>query len=160
MLKSLFEEITKAPEETIISLSKGYNYFQIFGGIIYIILCLIAIFSSFPRYYKILCFLILIYLSYALYSNIKNTKTEPKICLKLNDKGIQIRNNRFIKWSKIETFEFVSRPNYSSSSISKDYLVINTSNGKVEIFLNELNISSQKLNYLLGIYKNRSLKNL
>ncbi|GGA85291.1 hypothetical protein GCM10008015_27560 [Flavobacterium palustre] len=158
MLKSLFEENTKAPEETIISLSKSYSYFQIFGGIVYIVLCLVAIFSNFSVSYKILCFLILIYLTYALYSNVKESKTESKVCLKLNDKGIQIKSNKFITWSKIETFEFISRPNYSSSSQSKDYLVLNTSNGKEEIFLNELNISSQKLNYLLKIYKNRSLK--
>lgn len=156
MIKSLFEKNAKAPEETIIGLSKGYGYFQIFGGICYLIICLFLLFYSESKVYKSIFFFILLYFCFAFYSMMKNSKIDSKIKLKINNKGIQIEK-RFISWSKIENFDFISRPNYSSVS-SSDYLVIYTINGKEEVFLNELNISAQKLNYLLKMYQRRSLK--
>ena len=156
MLKKLFEENSKAPKETIITGTKTYNYSQLFGSCIYLIISTYLFFQSTAIVYKIILILICGYLVYVNCLNLKAESKKTKIRLKIDANGIYITSGKIINWSEIEKFEIISKPNYSSSS-SEDYLILFMKNYKEEIFLNELNISNQKLNYLLKIYKNRNL---
>lgn len=156
MLKNLYEKRNEIAKDTIIYYSKSYNYFQIFGGLFWIGAGLFVLLLDVTKFYKVVIILILLYISYALYTNIKSYQTKSKIKLIINDKGIMIEK-RFLSWSKIQSFEFISKPDYSTT-IPKVYLLIHTTYGEEEIFINELDITSEKLNFLMGIYQNRSLK--
>lgn len=92
-------------------------------------------------------------------SFINYRKESNKIYLKLSNKGITLKDKTFVSWSQIQKTEFQNKNIHASSIINDEYLIINTSSRKIEVYINELNIGTQELNYLLKIYRKRSSEN-
>ncbi|RZS93132.1 hypothetical protein [Aquimarina brevivitae] len=146
-----------APNETVIKISKvklltesGLNVFLSF-------LCLYFAFSNLfgLRY---LSLLLLFLFSYTSYHNIKKYKQEPKVQLRLSNKGLIPKNEFLITWSEILNIKVTVKPNYTSW-VQKEYLVVNTNNSKMEFFINDLDITALRLEYLIKIYRNRFEQN-
>ncbi len=145
---------TYAPKETIVGPSKLKPWIENFiwmGLMIFFIFKLFTVQSEI-RYLSVILIFVMIY---GIYSNIKKTNKSPKILLKLSEKGITPQNSRLIKWSNIEKAEIIVKPNYSNSVIQKEYLIISSKQGKREVFINDLDITALRLEYLIKIYRNR-----
>ncbi len=142
-----------APDETIIKLSRTK---LVTKNILWITLMIVCVYSVYFNLYglRYLALLLFFLFVYGVYQNVKKIKKEPKIQLRLSNKGLTLKNRSFINWSEIKKMEVIVKPNYSSS-IQQEYLVVSTKKGKMEFYVNELNISSLRLEYLIKIYRKR-----
>ncbi|WP_101446094.1 hypothetical protein [Aquimarina sp. MAR_2010_214] len=94
---------------------------------------------------------------YGIRSYYKSPKNEnPRLIL--SDDGIVSNGSQVRKWSEIKNEDIIVKPSYSGR-FGDYYLSYDHKNGSEKIFINELDISTQKLNYLLKIYRKRSDKN-
>ncbi|GAA4277990.1 hypothetical protein [Aquimarina mytili] len=145
-----------APDETIIKLSRTKLLTENILWSTLMILCLYSVYFNLYglRYLALLLFFLFLY---GVYRNVKKAKKEPKIQLRLSNKGLTLKNGSFINWSEIKKMEVIVKPNYSSS-IQQEYLVVSTNKGKMELYVNELNINSLRLEYLIKIYRKRFKK--
>ncbi|AXT59213.1 hypothetical protein D1816_02235 [Aquimarina sp. AD10] len=142
-----------APDETIIKLSRTKLLTE---NILWSTLMIVCLYSAYFNLYglRYLALLLFFLFLYGVYQNVKKAKKEPKIQLRLSNKGLTLKNESFINWSEIKKMEVIVKPNYSSS-IQQEYLVVNTNKDKTEFYINELNISSLRLEYLIKIYRKR-----
>ena len=152
MFESLFAENKKAPKETIVYYSKANRLLhQIFS----ILLIGFGIYVFFYHNYYIGIGIIVL----NIYGN-SNYHKSPKNRtpqLIISDDGIASKGNLIRKWSEIKNEDIIVKPSYSGG-FSEYYLSYDHKNGNEKIFINELDISTQKLNYLIKIYRNRSEK--
>ena len=81
--------------------------------------------------------------------------TNKKEQLTLNTSGIIYKNESLIEWKEIEytTIESIGLKN------SQDYLIIKLSDDRIEILIEELNITEEELVKLIEMYSNRKGKN-
>ncbi|MDY8137271.1 hypothetical protein [Aquimarina sp. 2201CG5-10] len=152
MLESLFVENKKAPKETIIYYSKRYKVFNL---IVSILLLGFGIYVFFYHNYYLGTGIVILSI-YGIRNYHKSPKNDvPQLIL--SEEGIIFNGKRIRKWSEIKNEDIIVKPSYSGGQ-GEYYLSYDHKNGNEEIFINELNISTQKLNYLLKIYRNRSEK--
>ncbi|MFD2561436.1 hypothetical protein [Aquimarina rubra] len=77
----------------------------------------------------------------------------------LSEEGISYKGARIKKWSEIKNEDIIFEPS-STGRKSYYYLSYDHRNRNEEILINELDISTQRLEYLLKIYRKRSQKSL
>ncbi len=152
MLESLFVENKKAPEETIIYYSKTHKAFNL---IVSILLLGFGIYAFF--YHNYYLGIGIIVLSIYLISNYNKSPENDTPQLILSKQGIISNGNRIRKWSEIKNEDIIVKHSYSGGR-GEYYLSYDHKNGNEEILIDELNISTQKLSYLLKIYRKRSEK--
>ncbi|MFD2561431.1 hypothetical protein [Aquimarina rubra] len=95
---------------------------------------------------------------YGIKSKYKLVK-DRSIQLILSDAGISYKGTRIKKWSEIKNEDIVTEPNYSGGQLEY-YLKYDHRNGNEKILINVLDISTQRLEYLLKIYRKRNKKSL
>ena len=100
--------------------------------------------------------LFIIYRNRKIYQEYKKLD-DQSFLFNISKKGLCFQNNEQINWTDIIEHKIITKPNYATPAISKDYLIIKTKSRQKEILLNKLNISTIRLEYLLDIYKKRSL---
>ncbi|MBU2945437.1 hypothetical protein [Zobellia uliginosa] len=155
MLAGLFEENKKAPSQTIVRLSKSYYYWQIVLFLFWISIAIILIFLDL----KIFGFLLACLVTYNMKDIFKvfSTIQNNLIQMTLSSKGISLCDGKTFSWNSIEDDKIIVKPNYAASVISKEYLTFKINHIEKEIFINNLDINSLRLKYLLKTYRNRHL---
>jgi len=156
MTSKLFEANKKAPRETIIHLSKTYYIWKAFVNLIWVCLGILMLLTT----YKIFGIALIIYI---LYQSIKLVKTfkilnKGRVQIRLSSEGISLQGGKLFAWSSINNENIIVEPNYTASAISKEYFSFDVNGSNKKIFLNNLDISSLRLEYLLEIYRKRSQK--
>ncbi|WP_299211591.1 hypothetical protein [uncultured Aquimarina sp.] len=153
MLESLFVENKKAPKETKIYYSKPTSLFHMEFSILFLGF---GIYSFFSLSYFIGIGFIAISV-YGIRNNHKLIK-DRSVQLILSEEGIAYKGTRIKRWSEIKNEDIIFEPS-SSGGRSEYYLSYDYRNRNEKILINELDISTQRINYLLKIYRNRSQKN-
>ncbi|WP_298546360.1 hypothetical protein [uncultured Aquimarina sp.] len=152
MLESLFTENKKAPKETTIYYSKSNSRFYMLFSILFLGFGIYAFFS--------LSYLIGIgFITLSVYGIRNNRKLikDKSVQLTLSEEGISYKGARTKKWSEIINENIIFEPS-STGVKSQYYLSYDHRNRNEKILINELDISTQRLNYLLKIYRKRSEK--
>lgn len=155
MLSDLFEENKKAPSETIVRLSKSYYYWQIVLFLFWISIAIILIFLDLKIFGFLLACLVMYNMKniFKVFSIIKNNSIQ----MTLSSKGISLCDGKTLSWNSIEDDKIIVKPNYGALAISKEYLTFKINQNEKKIFINNLDITSLRLEYLLKIYRNRHL---
>ncbi|WP_299313574.1 hypothetical protein [uncultured Aquimarina sp.] len=153
MLESLFVENKKAPIKTVIYYSKSSSLFNVIFSILFLIF---GIYVFFYLNYLIGIGFIAISV-YGIRNNYKLTK-DNSVQLILSKEGIGYKGARIKKWSEIKNENIIFEPS-STGRKSQYYLSYDHRNRNEKILINELDISTQRLSYLLKIYRKRSEKN-
>ncbi|WP_298311895.1 DUF308 domain-containing protein [uncultured Aquimarina sp.] len=154
MLESLFVENKKAPKETRIHYTKS-------NGIFYIIFSILFLgFGIYAFFY--LSYLIGIgFIAISVYGIRENRKLikDTSVQLILSEEGITYKETRIKRWSEIKNEHIIFEPSPTGRK-SQYYLSYDHRNRNEKILINELDISPQRVEYLLKIYRKRSAKSV
>ncbi|SOS56039.1 hypothetical protein [Tenacibaculum finnmarkense] len=155
MISELFEENKKAPSETIVRLSKSYYFWQIVLFLFWISIAIWIIFLG-SKIFGILLVCLAMYNIkdiFKVFSIIKNNSIQ----MTLSSKGISLYDGKTLSWNSIKDDKIIVEPDYITSAISEEYLTFKINHNEKKIFINNLDINSLRLEYLLKIYRNRHL---
>lgn len=146
--KDIFIDDITIPNETVIYISKGKSYTEMF----FMFICfLIGIFLILKTKDYILGSISCLFGGYLSFTNFKKaTNTEPQIIL--SNKGIETITAKFATWSDISDEEVI-REGYGKST--KSYLTFKYPYGIERINIEDLETDSRTLNKLLRVYRGR-----
>ena len=157
MFESMFEENKKAPEETIIMSSRVPAYKTILS---YCVIAGFLVWWAFkvPTFTTtlVLCAIGLLFIVLTGHE-IRGAMKKQTISLRLDNKGLYQANGDCIPWEQVDRFEFVEK-NFYDNSMACNLILYNKHGMTTTIDFEDLDISSQKLNYLMKIYKDRSIR--
>jgi len=156
MISELFVENKKAPPQTKIFLSQSYYNWQILIAIFWIS---IGVYFLFTKYW-IFGIVFILYILFRMKDIPKFLKLvkRDRIQIELSVKGISLKGGRSISWSSISEDKVILESNHSAPWNAYEYLTFTAKSRKFKIFVNHLDTSSSRLEYLLKIYRKRSEK--
>lgn len=154
-----FIEDQTVDEETIVKQS----YAELTGILITTIIISILIYlsNSENKIFAILLFIIGILISLWVFKTFRN----QKFAFKLSNNGVWLNENKLVRWEQIKSNK--NNKDYQSDFIKRvtrnwfftfNYIDINKKSIEYSIKINDLNINSGRLNYLIYVYKNRYKK--
>lgn len=151
------------PEEIQIKYSVSLKMINIS---IYLILIIIGVFMLTLLYYKkkldniIGVIYALVFIFFPFIMVIKDIKKTSGVAISINNKGIQLNKNPRIKWSEIQHEKVITKHFKDSIShhqyISEvNYLYFYHNNEKIEVVIDDLNVTDDNLSQYLKIYRDR-----